>query len=74
MAATPDVTARNARLDALVAATTAWATARTTELNNRVTSAKAILAGRTGAQSAAQASVTATSALVVNSIDDFLTG
>jgi hypothetical protein len=68
-----DVTARNARLTQLVTASQAWAAARTTELNNRVTSAKAILAGRTGADSLANAGVSAASALVVSSIDDFLT-
>jgi hypothetical protein len=67
-----DVTARNARLDALVTAAQAWADARTTELNGRVTSAKQILQGRTGSQRLAATAVSATSDLVVSSINDFL--
>jgi hypothetical protein len=68
----PTVAERNARLDALTAATTSWAEKRRTEINNRVASSKKILKGRTGSERLAQASVQAASALVVESIDDFL--
>jgi hypothetical protein len=67
-----DVTARNARLDALVQAAQEWAKTRTDELNNRVTSAKKILQGRTGSERLAQAGVDAASGLVVDEIDQFL--
>jgi hypothetical protein len=66
------VAERNARLDALVAATQAWADSRTQELNNRVRSAKKILQGRPGPERLAQAAVGAASSLVVSEIDDFL--
>jgi hypothetical protein len=69
-----DAAARNARLDALVAATQAWATAQTTTINNQVTVLQNILTGRTGSASLPQSAVSTTSALVVNSISDFLTG
>ena len=69
-----DTAARNARLNALTAATKAWATARTATLNNQVVVLQAILQGRTGAQQLAQSGVDAVSNLVADSIDDFLTG
>jgi len=69
-----DAAARNARLDALVAATQAWATAQTATINNQVTVLQNILTGRTGSASLPQSAVSTTSALVVNSISDFLTG
>jgi hypothetical protein len=69
-----DTAARNQRLQQLVAATQAWATSRTTVLNNQATSAQAILNGRTGATQLAQAGVDAASMLVVSQIDDFLSG
>jgi hypothetical protein len=65
---------RNARLDALASAAQDWATAATAELNNRVTSAKTILQGRTGSETLAQSAVSATSDLVASEIDDFLVG
>jgi hypothetical protein len=65
-------TARDARLDALVAAAEAWAKQRTKELQGRVTSAKKILQGRTGSERLAQTAVSATSDLVVTEINDFL--
>jgi hypothetical protein len=70
----PKIIARNARLKQLQTSATAWATARTTELNNQVTVLKLILNSRKGAGQTAQSGVSATSALVVSSIDDFLTG
>lgn len=66
------VSDRNARLDALVAATQSWAKSQRDALNHRVASSKAILQGRTGSERLAQASVQATSGLVVAAIDDFL--
>jgi hypothetical protein len=63
---------RNARLDALVQAATQWATSRTNTLQNQVAVLKAILVGRTGSERLAQTSVSATSDLVVSSINDFL--
>ena len=69
-----DTAARNARLQALQTAATQWATQQTQVLNNQVTTLQNILQGRTGSDSLANASVTATSAVVVDSIDDFLTG
>jgi len=63
---------RNARLDALVQAAQDWAKTRTDELNNRVSSAKAILQGRTGSERLAQTGVSATSDLVVDEINQFL--
>lgn len=65
-------TERNARLDKLAQATSAWAAKRRTELQKRVASSKKILQGRTGSQRLAQASVQAGSDLVVDSINDFL--
>jgi hypothetical protein len=65
---------RNARLDKLSQAAQDWGKSRTDELNNRVSSAKAILKGRTGSERLAQATVDAASDLVVAQIDDFLTG
>lgn len=69
-----DAAARNARLDALVAATQAWATAQTTTINGQVTVLQNILTGRTGSASLPQSAVDTTSALVVSSISQFLTG
>lgn len=66
------VAERNARLDALVQAAQDWAKTRTDELNNRVSSAKAILQGRTGSERLAQTGVSATSDLVVDEINQFL--
>lgn len=67
-----DASARNARLDALLAATTAWADKRTKELNDRVTTAKKILKGRTGSERLAAATTSAASDLVISEIDEFL--
>jgi hypothetical protein len=69
-----DAAARDARLDALVAATKAWATSQTTTINNQVTVLQNILTGRTGSASLPKSAVDTTSALVVSSISDFLTG
>jgi hypothetical protein len=63
---------RNTRLDQLLAATTTWTDKRRIELKARVAANKKILKGRTGSERLAQASVAATSALVVDEIDAFL--
>ncbi len=63
---------RNARLDDLEKATTAWATKRRDELTSRVAENKKILKGRTGSERLAQASVSAAHDLVVDEIDAFL--
>lgn len=63
---------RDARLDALAQATTAWASKRREELKARVAANKKILKGRTGSERLAQAAVNAAKELVVDEIDDFL--
>jgi hypothetical protein len=65
---------RNARLDALKAATGAWATQQKKRLNDQVALSKRILKGRTGSERLAQASVESVSSLTVDQINDFLTG
>lgn len=68
----PSAEERNKRLDALEAATKAWAEVRRGQLKNQVASNKRILQGRTGSERLARASVQAASDLVVAEIDDFL--
>jgi len=65
---------RDARLDALAKATTDWAARRREYLKNQVAFAKRVLKGRTGSERLAQATVTATTNLVVDEIDQFLRG
>jgi hypothetical protein len=65
---------RNARLDALQTAVTSWAAARRTALQKQVAFSKRVLKGRTGSERLNQASVESATALVVDSINDFLTG
>jgi len=64
--------ARNARLDALETATKAWAASTKKRYQSQVAISKAILRGRTGSDRLAEAGVQATSALVIQEIDDFL--
>ena len=66
--------ARDARLQALLSATKAWATAQTTTINNQVIVLQNIIKGRTGSNALPAAAVDTTSALVVDSISQFLTG
>lgn len=68
------VAERNARLDALQQAVSQYAAAQRKELNRRVDVNKRILQGRTGSERLAQASVQQSSTLVVDQINDFLTG
>lgn len=72
MSSSPSADARNARLDALVATTTQWADKRTKELQNKVSTIKKILKGRTGSERLASATAQAASDSVVREIDDFL--
>ena len=65
-------TERDARLDALVTATKAWAEKRRDQLKTQVAVSKTILPGRTGSERLAQASVQAAGLLVIQEIDDFL--
>jgi hypothetical protein len=65
---------RNARLDALAEATKKYAAAQRAELNRRVDVCKRILQGRTGSERLAQSSVQQSTTLVVEQINDFLTG
>lgn len=65
---------RNARLDALEQAVKSYADAYRKNLEKRVSINKRILRGRTGSESLAQSSVQASSDLVVEEINDFLTG
>lgn len=64
--------ARNARLDALEKATKEWAAATKKRYQDQVTISKGILRGRTGSDRLTEAGVKATSALLVQEIDDFL--
>ena len=63
---------RNARLDALIAATNSWAEQAQANINQRVATCRLILQGRTGSDSLAQSAVSATTDVVVDEIDQFL--
>lgn len=65
---------RNERLDALGTAIQAWAKARRDVLNKSVAFSKRTLKGRTGAERLNQAAVESATSLVVDQINDFLTG
>jgi hypothetical protein len=65
---------RNKRLDALETAVKQYATKQRKSLNARVDVSKRILRGRTGSDRLAQVAVEQSSALVVTTINDFLTG
>ena len=65
---------RNARLDALGTAIQAWAKKRREVLNNQVAFSKRILKGRTGAERLNNAMVETANDLVVDQINQFLTG
>lgn len=67
-----DATARNQRLDALKASTTAWAAQERTIRQNTVLRCKAILKGRTGSERLASALSEATAAATQEEIDAFL--
>lgn len=65
---------RNARLDVLAAAVKAWAKKERERLQEQATFAKKLLQGRTGAERLNNASTTTASQLLVDEIDQFLTG
>lgn len=65
---------RDARLDTLVREVRAWATKRRAYLNSQVTSSKAILRGRTGAERLNNESISSASILLTDEIDTFLAG
>ena len=65
---------RNARLDALGTATSAWAKTRRDYLDKQVAFSKRLLKGRTGSERLNQASLESATTLVVDQIDTFLTG
>lgn len=68
------VSQRNARLDELEQAVKQYAKAQRKQLTHRVDVSKRILRGRTGSDRLAQASVQQSTALVVDEINEFLTG
>lgn len=65
---------RNARLDALQTAVTNWAGKQRTELRNTTTLLRRLLSGRTGSDRLASKTVLTVSDLVVDEIDQFLSG
>ena len=65
-------TERNARLQALAAASQSWADQKLKTLNANVATAKAILKGRTGSDRLPAKTVAAASTVVVDEIDAFL--
>lgn len=72
--AIPDKEARDARLDELATATTEWATKKRKQLKEQVAFSKALLKGRTGAERLNNAVVTSATDLLVDELNDFLTG
>jgi len=65
---------RDARLNELKTAVTAWADQRTKYLNDQVTFARRVLRGRTGAERLTSKAVTLGKNLTVDDINTFLTG
>ena len=72
--AIPDKAARDLRLDELATATTEWAAKKRKQLQNQVAFSKALLKGRTGAERLNNAVVTSATDLLVDELNDFLTG
>lgn len=69
-----DKEARDARLDELATATTEWAAKKRKRLTDQVAFSKALLRGRTGAERLNNAVVTSATDLLVDELNDFLTG
>jgi hypothetical protein len=69
-----DKGARDARLGELEKSVTKWATARRKYLNDQVSFGRRLLKGRTGAERLNDASVSSASELLVDEIEEFLTG
>ena len=65
---------RNARLDKLKTAVNAWADKEEERLNAEAALLKKILKGRTGSERLNNASVESASDLLVDELDQFLTG
>ncbi len=65
---------RNARLDALATATKDWAKKERESLKKQAAMAKKLLKGRTGAERLNNSSVSSATGLLVDEIDQFLTG
>jgi len=65
---------RDARLDELSTATQEWAAKRRTYLQDQVAFGKALLKGRTGAERLNNKSVATASNLLVDEIEQFLSG
>ncbi len=65
---------RNVRLDALSSAIKSWAKARRDQLNKQVAFSKRALKGRTGSERLNQATIESATDLVVDQINQFLTG
>lgn len=72
--AVPSKKARDGRLDELSGAVKAWATRRRKQLNDQVAFGKRLLRGRTGGDRLNNTTVTEASNLLVDEIDQFLTG
>ncbi len=69
-----DQEARNQRLDELQTAVEQWAEKKTKQLNDQVAFSKALLKGRTGSERLNNAVVTSATNLLVDELNDFLTG
>jgi len=65
---------RDARLDSLAAATSAWATSERARLKKQVELSKRLLKGRTGAERLNAASVTTATELLVDEVGQYLSG
>ena len=72
--AVPSTEDRNKRLDQLSTAVTAWATERRKQLNDQASFGKRLLKGRTGAERLNNVTVQKASDLLVDELDQFLTG
>lgn len=69
-----DKAARDQRLDELATAVTEWAKKKRKRLQDQVVFSKALLKGRTGAERLNNAVVTSATILLVDELNDFLTG
>jgi hypothetical protein len=63
---------RNKRLDELVTAVKEWADKRVARMEKNATRLKTVLKGRTGAERIAVHTASATTGVVVDTIEDFL--
>lgn len=71
---TPSKRERDQRLDELSSAVSAWASRRRDYLNNQVAFSKRLLRQRVGSDRLQNASVSRASSLLVDEINQFLTG